>query len=118
MGICFFGAGDRTRTGTLSPAADFESATSTISSHRQVCISFSVTSRRWLFIVAALRRRMSPSFAVPDDRLGVNAFVARRPLHLLRLRLTPPQAALRLAPADFESATSTFFSHRHYARLV
>ena len=28
------GAGDRTRTGTLSPAADFESATSTISSHR------------------------------------------------------------------------------------
>ena len=36
-GICFFGAGDRTRTGTPSLAADFESATSTISSHRQVC---------------------------------------------------------------------------------
>ena len=31
-----FGAGDRTRTGTPSLAADFESATSTISSHRQV----------------------------------------------------------------------------------
>ncbi|MEE1327306.1 MAG: hypothetical protein UHS47_02040, partial [Oscillospiraceae bacterium] len=93
-------------------AADFESATSTISSHRQVCISFSVASRRWLFIVAALRRQMSPSFAVPDAHLGVNAFVARRPLHLLRLRLTPPQAALRLAPADFESATSTISSHR------
>ena len=31
------GAGDRTRTGTPSLAADFESATSTISSHRQVC---------------------------------------------------------------------------------
>ena len=29
MGICFFGAGDRTRTGTLSPAVDFESTTST-----------------------------------------------------------------------------------------
>ena len=36
-GICFIGAGDRTRTGTPSLAADFESATSTISSHRQVC---------------------------------------------------------------------------------
>ena len=35
--VAFIGAGDRTRTGTLSPAADFESATSTISSHRQVC---------------------------------------------------------------------------------
>ena len=29
MGICFFGAGDRTRTGTLSLAVDFESTTST-----------------------------------------------------------------------------------------
>ena len=29
MGSCLFGAGDRTRTGTLLPAADFESATST-----------------------------------------------------------------------------------------
>ena len=35
-GLSFFGAGDRTRTGTPSLAADFESATSTISSHRQV----------------------------------------------------------------------------------
>ena len=32
-----YGAGDRTRTGTLSPAVDFESTTSTIPSHRQVC---------------------------------------------------------------------------------
>ena len=31
-----FGAGDRTRTGTLSPAVDFESTTSTIPSHRQL----------------------------------------------------------------------------------
>ena len=28
-GIPYFGAGDRTRTGTLSPAVDFESTTST-----------------------------------------------------------------------------------------
>ena len=34
----FYGAGGRTRTGTLSPAVDFESTTSTIPSHRQVCI--------------------------------------------------------------------------------
>lgn len=32
----YYGAGDRTRTGTLSPAVDFESTTSTIPSHRQV----------------------------------------------------------------------------------
>ena len=36
----FFGAGDRTRTGTLSPAVDFESTTSTIPSHRQVLIQY------------------------------------------------------------------------------
>ena len=29
MCLLFFGAGDRTRTGTLSPAVDFESTTST-----------------------------------------------------------------------------------------
>ncbi len=33
-----FGAGGRTRTGTLSPAVDFGSTTSTIPSHRQVCL--------------------------------------------------------------------------------
>ena len=38
VGVLFFGAGDRTRTGTLSPAVDFESTTSTIPSHRQVSI--------------------------------------------------------------------------------
>ena len=31
-----YGAGDRTRTGTLSPAEDFESSTSTIPSHRHL----------------------------------------------------------------------------------
>ena len=31
-----YGAGDRTRTGTPSLAVDFESTTSTISSHRQM----------------------------------------------------------------------------------
>ena len=34
FGYLPFGAGDRTRTGTLSPAVDFESTTSTIPSHR------------------------------------------------------------------------------------
>ena len=34
--MVFVGAGDRTRTGTLSPAVDFESTTSTIPSHRQL----------------------------------------------------------------------------------
>ena len=64
------GAGDRTRTGTLSPAVDFESTTSTIPSHRQVCY----------FIVAAFSGRMSPAFAVPGVLLG------------LRLRRSPTAA--------------------------
>ena len=45
----------------------FESTTSTIPSHRQVC-NFMITSHRWRsFIVAAYRQQMSPSFAVPGE---------------------------------------------------
>ena len=40
--MAFIGAGDRTRTGTLSPAVDFESTTSTIPSHRRVFIQYSI----------------------------------------------------------------------------
>lgn len=38
--FCFYGAGDRTRTGTLSPAVDFESTTSTnsITPAKATCI--------------------------------------------------------------------------------
>ena len=36
FGLYWSGAGDRTRTGTLSPAVDFESTTSTIPSHRHL----------------------------------------------------------------------------------
>ena len=32
----------------------------------------------------------------PSDILGKSAFVSRRPLHTLRLPLTPPQAAGKL----------------------
>ena len=86
-GRCF-GAGDRTRTGTLSPAVDFESTTSTIPSHRQVCYTFiSIDRCRRFHKEAALGGKMSPSFAVPDECPRVSkAFVLRRPLHLLRLR--------------------------------
>ena len=113
-GIPFLGAGDRTRTGTPSLAADFESATSTISSHRQVCY-YSVKV-----------------CAECASRVPVSGCGARNFLFAVRSRnfdrgpslgsLLPPQAALtslpRLSPvppslaADFESATSTFFSHR------
>ena len=40
------GAGDRTRTGTPSLAADFESATSTISSHRRVPMYYITHGRK------------------------------------------------------------------------
>ena len=45
--IGFIGAGDRTRTGTLSPAVDFESTTSTIPSHRQVLWYYTLSFSKW-----------------------------------------------------------------------
>ena len=45
FGLYCFGAGDRTRTGTLSPAVDFESTTSTIPSHRQLYFQWSSPKR-------------------------------------------------------------------------
>ena len=79
-----FGAGDRTRTGTLSPAVDFESTTSTIPSHRQVIFpAHSVGA--W-------------PIAVPDIFLGFqkpSSAIDRCP----SLRsLFPPQAALPSLP--------------------
>ena len=86
--VLFFGAGGRTRTGTVSPPVDFESTTSTIPSHRLVCI---IENRRIpilaqnkvaAFQAAKCRQRLW----YPADVLGANACVPRRPLHLLRLR--------------------------------
>ena len=78
-----------------------------IPSHRQVCFAFLSASHRWLFIVAAFRRRMSPSFAVPGALLG--AFRLRRSPTAAPATpsLYPPLAALGLASVDFESTTST-----------
>ena len=68
MGRPVFGAGGRTRTGTLSPAVDFESTTSTIPSHRQVCyLLFIRQPPLTIYIVATFGGLMSPSFAVPGD---------------------------------------------------
>ena len=113
FGLYWFGAGDRTRTGTLSPAVDFESTTSTIPSHRQVCDSFfnrqpplatincGRLRRRDVAIVCGARR--SPR----RERLRCSPTAAPA-----APSLPPPQAALRLAPVDFESTTSTIPSHR------
>ena len=108
----FIGAGDRTRTGTLSPAVDFESTTSTIPSHRQVCYMNLQLLLSTFYIVAAFQRQMSPSFAVPGDcpwrlRLRPSPTAA-----LAAPSLFPPLAALGLATVDFESTTSNIPSHR------
>ena len=49
-----YGAGDRTRTGTLSPAVDFESTTSTIPSHRQVLVQYSILFRKLQVLFSAV----------------------------------------------------------------
>ena len=46
FGLYWFGAGDRTRTGTPSLAVDFESTTSTIPSHRQIVFIVQYTSAK------------------------------------------------------------------------
>ena len=86
----FIGAGDRTRTGTPSLAADFESATSTISSHRQVWYS------------------LFPILCTFASRVPVSGCGARNFLFAVRSRnfdrcpslrsLLPPQAALPSLP--------------------
>ncbi len=54
--------------------------------HTGRCVLY-LTSHRWRFYYCGRRwRQMSPTIAVPDDRLGVDTFVARRPRHLLRPR--------------------------------
>ena len=88
----FLGAGDRTRTGTPSLAADFESATSTISSHRQVCYLLLLYPR---FTDCALR--------VPVSGCGAQNFqLAVRSRNFDRCpslgSLLPPQAALPSLP--------------------
>ena len=65
MGICFFGAGGRTRTGTLSPAVDFESTTSTNS----------ITPAGVNSILLCLTLLHHRPFAVPDKIFGLTPFL-------------------------------------------
>ena len=59
FGFCWSGAGGGTRTHTLSPAADFESATSTIPSHRHVLEKY-ITSQVKIQEAIALSFRFHP----------------------------------------------------------
>ena len=64
FGLSFFiGAGDRTRTGTPSLAADFESAPSTISSHRQVCNAIYLNS---IVQIWKKSKQKFSTFPIPD----------------------------------------------------
>ena len=78
FGFECFGAGDRTRTGTLSPAVDFESTTSTNS----------ITPAGVITLNCCRKMFGCRPVAVPDDRLGVNAFVARRPQPLAQVAVS------------------------------
>ena len=89
----------------------FESTTSTIPSHRQVCYIFHQLPLAIFYIVAAFGGVMSPPFAVPGDLLGKS--LRRSPTAALAApSLALPLAALRLATVDIESTTSTIPSHR------
>jgi len=94
-----------------------ESTTSTISSHRQVCITiFLITNHRCrLYIVAAFGGDMSPSFAVPGECPWRERLRPSPTAALAAPSLYPPQAALGFATEDFESTTSTISSHRQGA---
>ena len=94
----FIGAGDRTRTGTLSPAVDFESTTSTIPSHRQVCFKFcNHQPPLAILIVAAFGGLMSPAFAVPGECPRRKRLRPSPTAALATPSLAPPLAALGLA---------------------
>ena len=86
----YYGAGDRTRTGTLSPAVDFESTTSTnsITPAGVFFVVYRFQPPLLIFLYGGRRfgGNMSPPFAVPGVLLGGNACVAHRPLHLLHPR--------------------------------
>ena len=84
MGICFFGAGGRTRTGTLSPAVDFESTTSTNS----------ITPAGVLTVCNSGTLRL---LGYPDIFLGEPPASAVDPGHSLNSLLLP-QAALASLP--------------------
>ena len=65
-GLAFLGAGDRTRTGTLSPAVDFESTTSTYS------ITPAVTRVLYtMFFKISSRKNTDIGLGVINFRLGV-----------------------------------------------
>ncbi len=83
FGLYWFGAGDRTRTGTLSPAVDFESTTSTNSITPAGVINYiTIPASRICFSLSGF----SPSpVAVPGVLLGANACVAHRPQPLPRV---------------------------------
>ena len=66
------GAGDRTRTGTLSPAVDFESTTSTIPSHRQISFLLLFSGR-----LTGCGARYLPRL--------IKAFVSYRPLPIAQV---------------------------------
>ena len=108
MRVLKIGAGDRTRTGTLSPAVDFESTTSTIPSHRQLYF-------QWSSPKGPLRNRRSIS-EVHQKLLDIQF---QKSIAMQSLSLT---AAVR-DELDFESATSTISSHRqvcyfHFLRFA
>ena len=115
---CIFGAGDRTRTGTLSPAVDFESTTSTIPSHRQN--SFLLTfSGRLTGCGARYLPRLSKAFVsyrpwCSAQRIGNShacQWQAYNSCPSLR-SLIPPQAALPslpITPAGAKIVYTIFF---------
>ena len=86
-GIPYFGAGGRTRTGTMSPSVDFESTTSTNS-----------ITPAGVIVVPSLRLyRLLHLLRCPVCALPLRACVAHRPLPLARVA-PPATGGASLAP--------------------
>ena len=90
----FRGAGDRTRTGTPSLAVDFESTTSTISSHRQLYLqiitpkpSSEIGGQWWRAIQKSLHIHfkkvlaLQGKFQTPQDLANLILSPLRLPFH-------------------------------------
>jgi hypothetical protein len=79
-GCCFSGAGGGTRTHTMSPSADFESATSTIPSHRHTLgeyISFTLKIQVFLpvsAVILCLLRRLGDLRNKPEVHIRIRLY--------------------------------------------
>ena len=114
-----YGAGGRTRTGTLSPAVDFESTTSTnsITPAGVYCYIDNRLLPTIFYKVAACGGEMSPSFAVPDKTFWIDTLVFIDRCTCCALAASATGSA-RARNSGFESLCLPIPSHRQVCGVI